>query len=240
MGLTEGERGFEQTKECYLTKVIPFFKTIKEHLEGIQKALIKEVKEMKEIFEQMEAEDTLEFDTVFEINKMKASLQGKDNTIRKLKVQISQLKETRSEADRTLDFRALDFQCVVKYLTSVNTPPNVKKVLSKVKQVWKATRNMFINVGYQWKPTGKKFTLGEQCPLTRLTRSKGVPLQKPEHVSSSVIVITEKLSNTSHKPSTRYKCRNTQDKATSTSIPTIAKTQTTDAFVKYTPVSANQ
>ncbi|GJT52936.1 hypothetical protein Tco_0987990 [Tanacetum coccineum] len=55
-GLTEGERGFEQTKECYLTKVIPFFKTLKEHFEGIQMALVKEVKEMKEIFEQMEAE----------------------------------------------------------------------------------------------------------------------------------------------------------------------------------------
>ncbi|GJY44971.1 hypothetical protein Tco_0433184 [Tanacetum coccineum] len=54
--------------------------------------------------------DAPEFDTVFEINKMKASLQGKDNIIRKLQVQISQLKETRSEADHTLDFRALDFQ----------------------------------------------------------------------------------------------------------------------------------
>ncbi|GJR28646.1 hypothetical protein Tco_1104878 [Tanacetum coccineum] len=54
--------------------------------------------------------DAPKFNTVFEINKMKASLQGKDNTIRKLKVKISQLQETRSEADRTLDFRALDFQ----------------------------------------------------------------------------------------------------------------------------------
>ncbi|GKF25281.1 hypothetical protein Tco_0081175, partial [Tanacetum coccineum] len=41
---------------------------------------------------------------------MKASLQGKDNVIQKLKMQISQLKETRSELDRTLDFRARDFQ----------------------------------------------------------------------------------------------------------------------------------
>ncbi|GJW66903.1 hypothetical protein Tco_0121327 [Tanacetum coccineum] len=56
MGLTEGERGFEQTKECYLTEVIPFFKMLKEHFEGIQKALTKEVIEMKENFEQMEAE----------------------------------------------------------------------------------------------------------------------------------------------------------------------------------------
>nr|GEV81623.1 hypothetical protein [Tanacetum cinerariifolium] len=55
-GLTEGERGFEQTKECYLTKVISFFKTLKDHFEGIQKALTKEIKEMKEIFKELEAE----------------------------------------------------------------------------------------------------------------------------------------------------------------------------------------
>ncbi|GJY09770.1 hypothetical protein Tco_0377955 [Tanacetum coccineum] len=55
-GLIEGERGFEQTKECYPTEAIPFFKTLKEHFEGIQKALTKEVKEIKEIFKQMEAE----------------------------------------------------------------------------------------------------------------------------------------------------------------------------------------
>ncbi|GKD34691.1 hypothetical protein Tco_1250200 [Tanacetum coccineum] len=41
---------------------------------------------------------------------MKASIQGKDNAIKKLRMQISQLKETHSEADRTLDFRTLDFQ----------------------------------------------------------------------------------------------------------------------------------
>ncbi|GJS00820.1 retrovirus-related pol polyprotein from transposon TNT 1-94 [Tanacetum coccineum] len=122
--------------------------------------------------------------------------------------------------------------CVVKYLNSMNAPPNVKKVLSKVKQVWKETGKIFTNVGYQWKPTGKKCTLGEQCPLTRLTESKVVPLQKPKHISSSVIVITKKLSNTSQKPLTRYKRRNTQDKAISTSIPTTAITQTIDASVK--------
>ncbi|GJS52443.1 hypothetical protein Tco_0625805 [Tanacetum coccineum] len=198
-GLTEGEKGFEQTKECYLTKVIPFFKTLKDHFEGIQKALTKEVNEMKEIFEELEAEvdqnavnrkydeikrknllfvndnlitdclskdvfyistnseltvsrftemhdahtcleleaelsklrdklkyqnlkesfgnntspparDAHDFDSVFVIEKMKASIQGKDNAIKKLRMQISQLKETRSDANRTLDFRTLDFQ----------------------------------------------------------------------------------------------------------------------------------
>ncbi|GJW78648.1 hypothetical protein Tco_0140330 [Tanacetum coccineum] len=55
-------------------------------------------------------EINLDFDSVFVIEKMKASIQGKDNTIKKLRTQISQLKETRSEADRTLDFRTLYFQ----------------------------------------------------------------------------------------------------------------------------------
>ncbi|GKB65361.1 retrovirus-related pol polyprotein from transposon TNT 1-94, partial [Tanacetum coccineum] len=51
-----------------------------------------------------------DFDSVFVIEKVKASIQEKDNTIKKLRMQITQLKETRSETDRTLDFRALDFQ----------------------------------------------------------------------------------------------------------------------------------
>ncbi|GKB90948.1 hypothetical protein Tco_0963220 [Tanacetum coccineum] len=55
-GLTEGERGFEQTKECYLKEVIPFFKILKENFKGIQKALTKEIKEMKDVFEELEAE----------------------------------------------------------------------------------------------------------------------------------------------------------------------------------------
>nr|GEU41328.1 hypothetical protein [Tanacetum cinerariifolium] len=53
--------------------------------------------------------DGPDFDSVFEIKKLKASIQGKDNAIRNLRTQISQLQETRSEADRTFDFRALDF-----------------------------------------------------------------------------------------------------------------------------------
>ena len=55
-GLTEGERGFEQTKECYLEEVIPFFKDLKQHFEGVQTVLFKEVKEMKTIFDQMVVE----------------------------------------------------------------------------------------------------------------------------------------------------------------------------------------
>ncbi|GJZ67445.1 hypothetical protein Tco_0630685 [Tanacetum coccineum] len=55
-GITEGERGFEQTKWCYLTEVIPFFNLLKEHFEGIQKSLVTEVRAMKAVFENLEAE----------------------------------------------------------------------------------------------------------------------------------------------------------------------------------------
>ncbi|GKB30719.1 retrovirus-related pol polyprotein from transposon TNT 1-94 [Tanacetum coccineum] len=132
-------------------------------------------------------------------------------------------------------------KCVVKYLKSVNAPlPLVKNVSSTVKQVWKATGKLFANVGYQWKPTGRKFTLGEQCPLTRFTKSKVVPLKQPEHVSTSKVVITERFSNTTQTPLNRYKRRNKQEKALSNSIPTTAASLTINVPVKYTTVSANQ
>ncbi|GKC65595.1 retrovirus-related pol polyprotein from transposon TNT 1-94 [Tanacetum coccineum] len=44
--------------------------------------------------------DVPDFDSVFVIEKMKASIQEKDNAIKKLRMQISQLNETRSEAEK--------------------------------------------------------------------------------------------------------------------------------------------
>ncbi|GJY17100.1 retrovirus-related pol polyprotein from transposon TNT 1-94 [Tanacetum coccineum] len=55
-GITEGERGFEQTKRCYLTEVIPFFNLLKEHFDGVQKSLVIEVRAIKAVFENLEAE----------------------------------------------------------------------------------------------------------------------------------------------------------------------------------------
>ncbi|GJU08026.1 retrovirus-related pol polyprotein from transposon TNT 1-94 [Tanacetum coccineum] len=82
--------------------------------------------------------------------------------------------------------------CVVTYLHSVNASPSVSNVVhnvkrvwkpkqvkqiwipKRVKQVWKPTGKTLNNVGYQWRPTGRTFTLGEQCPLTRLTKPNNV------------------------------------------------------------------
>ncbi|GJW35746.1 hypothetical protein Tco_0058666 [Tanacetum coccineum] len=81
--------------------------------------------------------------------------------------------------------------CVVNYL---NASPSVKNLVRKVQQVWKPKQvkpvwkpigKILTNVGYQWMPTGRTFTLGEQCPLTRLTKSKVVPAKQTENISYS-------------------------------------------------------
>nr|GEU31422.1 hypothetical protein [Tanacetum cinerariifolium] len=54
--------------------------------------------------------DTPDFDYVFVIRKMQASLQGKDNVIRQLKKQLSQLQETRFDTDRTPKLQTTDSQ----------------------------------------------------------------------------------------------------------------------------------
>ncbi|GJX23542.1 retrovirus-related pol polyprotein from transposon TNT 1-94 [Tanacetum coccineum] len=267
------------------------------------------------------ARDALDFDSVFVIEKMKASIQGKDNAIRKLRMQISQLKETRSEADRVNSCtdasrskprsnakknrilpaksvhrkkveehpRTNKFNlkttnrvdssisskrtvinsnsrfvcntcnkcfisenhdmCVVNYLNSVNASPSVNNGMSKVKQVWKpkqvkqvwkATGKLLTNIGYQWKPTRRKFTLGEQCPSTRLTKSKVVPAKQTKNIYTSKIMITEKISHTSQKPLTRYQRRTKEYKAIPTSIPTPTENEAIDASLNSTVASANQ
>ncbi|GKE38730.1 retrovirus-related pol polyprotein from transposon TNT 1-94, partial [Tanacetum coccineum] len=86
--------------------------------------------------------------------------------------------------------------CVVNYLHSMNASPSIKNVLRKVqqvwkpkqvKQVWKPTGKILTNVGYQWMPTRRTFTLGEQCPLTSLTKSKVVPAKQTKNVIQIVL-----------------------------------------------------
>ncbi|GJX55451.1 hypothetical protein Tco_0285348 [Tanacetum coccineum] len=48
-----------------------------------------------------------------------------------------------------------------------------------------ATSKIFASVGSKWRPTGRKFTLGDTCPLTRITKPKVVPLEKSGSVSTS-------------------------------------------------------
>ncbi|GJZ88913.1 retrovirus-related pol polyprotein from transposon TNT 1-94, partial [Tanacetum coccineum] len=78
-------------------------------------------------------------------------------------------------------------KCVESYLKSAKSP-TVKKVLIKSKKVWKATRTLFAQVGYKWLPTGRKFTIVEKCPLTKITKPTVVPAQtKPKNVVQIVL-----------------------------------------------------
>ncbi|GKE03581.1 hypothetical protein Tco_1395599 [Tanacetum coccineum] len=74
-------------------------------------------------------------------------------------------------------------QCVVRYVKFVKQSPIIK--VWRVKQVRKATGKLFATIGYQWRPTGRKFTLGEQFPLTRITISKVVPIS-PTPINTTV------------------------------------------------------
>nr|GFB13570.1 integrase, catalytic region, zinc finger, CCHC-type, peptidase aspartic, catalytic [Tanacetum cinerariifolium] len=84
--------------------------------------------------------DTPDFDSVFVIGKMQASLQGKDNVIRQLKKQISQLQETHSDTDRTLKVRTIDSQITqfTKQVTNLQAQNDLFKAENdKIKQHYK-------------------------------------------------------------------------------------------------------
>nr|GEW65319.1 hypothetical protein [Tanacetum cinerariifolium] len=48
-----------------------------------------------------------------------------------------------------------------------------------------SNRQSVTTVGYQWKPTRRIFTLGEQFPLTKFTHPQVVPAKQPKNVSTS-------------------------------------------------------
>ncbi|GJX51569.1 retrovirus-related pol polyprotein from transposon TNT 1-94 [Tanacetum coccineum] len=61
-----------------------------------------------------------------------------------------------------------------------NVVRKVKQVWKprQVRQVWKPTGKVLTSVGHQWRPMNRIFTLGEQCPLTRLTKPKVAPAKQ--------------------------------------------------------------
>ncbi|GJU50562.1 retrovirus-related pol polyprotein from transposon TNT 1-94 [Tanacetum coccineum] len=281
--------------------VIPFFKTLKEHFKGIQKALPKEIKEMKEIFKELEAEvdqnfinrkhdeierknlltandnliadclskevfyiatnseltvssinemhathtvvqvrcleleaelsklldkvqkddhtelvkgfsnievnhlnlqlkyqnlkesfgnntspparDAPDFDSVFLIEKMKASIQGKDNAIKKLRIQISKLIKTHSKADRTLDFGALDFQ-ITQLTEKVN-------VLQEQNELFRA-ENEKIKQHYKELYDSIKITLAKHIEQTTALLTDNENLKAQIHENLKCITMDSK------------------------------------------------
>ncbi|GJU74091.1 retrovirus-related pol polyprotein from transposon TNT 1-94 [Tanacetum coccineum] len=69
-------------------------------------------------------------------------------------------------------------KCVEHFLKSYNKSP-VKQIwrVKQVKQTWQPTGKIFTTIGHYWKPTGRTLPLGAQCPLTRKTTPKIVPVK---------------------------------------------------------------
>nr|GEW28174.1 integrase, catalytic region, zinc finger, CCHC-type, peptidase aspartic, catalytic [Tanacetum cinerariifolium] len=162
-GLTEGERGFEQTKECYLKEARCL--ELEAELSNLRnKSHHDNHEELVNYFSKLEVnhlnlqlkyqnlkdsfgnnlptfdKDTPDFDSVFVIGKMQAFLQGKDNVIRKLKNQISHLQETRSDTDRTLKVRTADSQItqLTKTVTNLQAQNDLFRAENdKIKQHYK-------------------------------------------------------------------------------------------------------
>nr|GEU65685.1 retrovirus-related Pol polyprotein from transposon TNT 1-94 [Tanacetum cinerariifolium] len=99
-------------------------------------------------------------------------------------------------------------KCGVKNLNSVNAKNLKVKNDANVKQVWKATGKIFASVGSKWKPTGRKFTLGDTCTLTRITKPEVVPLEKLGSVSTSELDRKLKDISTGNPPNAKTKAVN--------------------------------
>ncbi|GJZ57293.1 retrovirus-related pol polyprotein from transposon TNT 1-94 [Tanacetum coccineum] len=71
--------------------------------------------------------------------------------------------------------------CVLNFINNVNARKKSKSIKKSSKtKVWKPTRKVFTNIGYIWRHTGWTFTtVGNACPLTRITTTTEVPLKKP-------------------------------------------------------------
>ncbi|GJR61977.1 putative reverse transcriptase domain-containing protein [Tanacetum coccineum] len=132
-------------------------------------------------------------------------------------------------------------KCGVKNLNYVNAKNPKVNNDATVKQVWKTTGKIFASVGSKWRPTGRKITLGDTCPLTRITKPEVVPLEKSGSVSTSEpannVIVTPRFSK---KPLTIYKHKDSKLKDTSTGSPSNAETKAVNDPVNANDLSANQ
>nr|GEV43192.1 hypothetical protein [Tanacetum cinerariifolium] len=124
------------------TKVIPFFKTLKDNFESIQKALTKEVKEMKDVFEELEAEVAqYAVDRKHDAIELKNLLIANDNLIAKCLSQEVFYVATNSElnvarftkmhvANTIAETRCLALEAELANLRETNNHDNQKELIN--------------------------------------------------------------------------------------------------------------
>nr|GEU35621.1 retrotransposon protein, putative, unclassified [Tanacetum cinerariifolium] len=211
-GLTEGERGFKQTKECYLKEVIPFFKALKDNFEGIQKAITKEIKEMKDVFEELETEVAqYSVDRKHDAFERKNLLIANDNLIAKCLSQKVFSVATNSElnvarftemhvANTTVEARCLALEAELANLRDKNNHDNQKELINHFPNLSKVKVNPQVLAR-------DKHAIDVEPIFPRLRNNKDAHLDYLRHLKESVetirdIVEEAKVTNVLVPPST--------------------------------------
>nr|GFC86084.1 hypothetical protein [Tanacetum cinerariifolium] len=113
----------------------------------------------------------------------------------------------------------------------------ISKSVSVCKTFWKVTGKVFASVGSRWKPTGRKFTLGDTCPLTRITKHEVVSLENSGSVRTSEptnnVTVTPRFSE---KTLTNYKHKDRNTKEISTGSPSNIQTMAAKYHVIVYPL----
>ncbi|GKD07313.1 hypothetical protein Tco_1186998, partial [Tanacetum coccineum] len=103
-----------------------------------------------------------------------------------------------TKTHRNLPARSENVKRVDNPLRSLNKKKRIDSSLSV-----KPTGKIFASVGSKWRPTGRKFTLGDTYPLTRITKPKVVPLEKSGSVSTSEPANTVIVTPSPHNAETK-------------------------------------
>nr|GEZ09262.1 integrase, catalytic region, zinc finger, CCHC-type, peptidase aspartic, catalytic [Tanacetum cinerariifolium] len=133
--------------------------------------------------------DTSDFDSVFVIGKMQASLQGKDNVIRQLKKQLSQLQVTRSDTDRTLKVQTTDSQIITNNRDAhLDYLRHLKESVETIHDIVEEAKVELLEYAIGTCPQGSQ-QRAKQLAHIPLIRKKQVTIAKP----------SDKSDRTTHK-----------------------------------------
>ncbi|GJX78613.1 retrovirus-related pol polyprotein from transposon TNT 1-94 [Tanacetum coccineum] len=145
---------------------------LKEHFVGVQTALFKEVKVMEEIFDQMNNEVDKN-----NVDKQCAKIVKKNLLIENENL-IANCLSTQLLGDMKNQFLNLEVDMSKKKQVTHSDKPGTSSSNTQKHEMHQKVQQTNIpvipstgvnNIGYQWRPTGKKFALGEMCPLTKLS-----------------------------------------------------------------------
>ncbi|GJS24760.1 retrovirus-related pol polyprotein from transposon TNT 1-94 [Tanacetum coccineum] len=204
--ITEGEWGFEHTKDIFLKEIIPFLTTLKDifnifdrdllnknffwkMIDSYKKTMYRDVllfvmnsttlNGESENFEMQRSESC---DKCFDLDAELSKIQNSYNELLKKYFENNDLKAQLQAKDITI--------CKLKDHKSMRENEKEEKVKHDMDEIETINielehSHMFTEIGYKWKSIGRLFTLvGNSCPLTRITPTKVVPIK--ESTSHSV------------------------------------------------------